>query len=234
MMHYAVLVFGATPSAGRMSHRRLILGNNPRPSKQSIEATRNTMNEPPAGRDYLDESFIKNAAIVLTGSYFDGCDFDQMRFADTSLRRSVFQDCRFVGCDLSRLRVDEASFRDCSFLNCRMMGIDWSALGGLVFSIRLRECNARFSLFDELNMKWCSFSDTDLSECSFQNTDLSGLKFDGCDLSRSGLNGAKLIGTDLSGATGISLEPGRCQLRATRINMDTAVATLEDLGLIIG
>ena len=89
------------------------------------------------------------------------------------------------------------------------------------------------SLFDELNMMVLILRHRPL-RLLVSKHDLSGLEFDGCDHRSKRIDGAKLIGTDLSGATGISLEPGRCQLRGTRISMDTAVATLEAQGLIIG
>jgi uncharacterized protein YjbI with pentapeptide repeats len=114
-----------------------------------------------------------------------------------------------------------------------MMAIDWSTLGGLVFGIRLTECKASFSVFDGLNIQWCTFSQSDLSECSFRDCDLSGLKFNGCDLSRTDFQGARLIGTDLSGATGITLFPGRCHLRGTRVDMETAISTLAAQGIIV-
>jgi uncharacterized protein YjbI with pentapeptide repeats len=192
-----------------------------------------TPHTPPGDHDHFDLTFNGAVDVVLVEATFENCVFKEVNLADSSLKYSVFQECRFVDCDLSRAKLNGAAFRDCSFERCRMMGMDWSAIGGLVFSIKMTECKARYSVFDALTLKWCGFSQTDLSECSFQECDLTGVRFDGCDLTRSQFTRAKLIRTHLAGATGVSLAPNSATFKATIINLDAAVALLAAQGVII-
>ena len=187
----------------------------------------------PGDHEHFDLTFDGVVDVGLIEATFENCVFKDVNLADSSLKHSVFQDCRFVGCDLSRAKVNGAAFRDCTFERCRMMGLDWSVIGGLVFSIKMAECKARYSVFDALTLKWCGFNKTDLAECSFQECDLTGVRFDDCDLTRAQFTRAKLIRTHLAGATGVSLAPNSATFKATIINLDAAVALLAAQGVII-
>ena len=188
------------------------------------------MNEPPAGRDYLDESFVKNAAIVLTGSLM----------VATSIRCA------------SLIPVYVERCRNCRLLAVISAEYEWMKLFPRLQLSELPNdghrlvCSGRSGFqhpTERMQRPLLYIRRTQHevvlilrhrpSECSFQNTDLSGLKSDGCDLSKR-IEWRQTHRYGSIRATGISLEPGRCQLRGTRINMDTVVATLEAQGLIIG
>jgi uncharacterized protein YjbI with pentapeptide repeats len=182
---------------------------------------------------YDGEHFGRQQAPDLRGAQFENCSFVEVDFAESSLQGVLFQDCRFEACDLSRANLTGAQIQGVSFDSCRLMGINWSTAAGLLLAFSFVECNASYSIFQGVNLRSCRFNSSKLANSEFQQANLSGLSFDACDLSGALMNGARLHRTDFSGARGVFIDPTKCALKDTKLDMVSALAVLKNQGIVV-
>jgi len=184
-------------------------------------------------KTYADRTFPAQRVVDLRGAQFENCTFVELDFSGASLQGVHFQDCLFQRCDWSRVNLTGAQIQGAIFESCRLMGVNWSAAGGLLLAFQLVDCNAGFSIFHGVDLRGCEFSTSKLVQSEFQQSDLSGLSFEGCDLSGARFSGSRLHRTDFSGARGVFLDPARCALKDTRLEMASALGVLAAQGIVV-
>ncbi len=184
-------------------------------------------------QSYEDRTFSTQRVVDLRGAQFENCTFVELDFSGASLQGVLFQDCLFQGCDLSRANLSGAQIQGAIFESCRLMGLNWSAAAGMLLAFRFVDCNAGFSIFHGVDLRRCEFSASKLAQSEFQQSDLSGLSFEGCDLSGASFLGTRLHRADLSGARGVFLDPARCALKDTRLDLASALGVLAAQGIVV-
>jgi fluoroquinolone resistance protein len=182
---------------------------------------------------YDGENFAGQKVRDLRDSQFENCSFVDVDFAEALLQGVRFLDCRFESCDLSRVNLSGAQIQGVSFESCRLMGINWSAAAGLLLAFSFVECNASYSIFHGVNLRSCRFSTSKLTNSEFQKSNLSGLSFEGCDFSGALMNGSRLYQTDFSGAHSVFIDPSRCLLKDTKLDIVSALGVLKDQGIVV-
>ena len=182
---------------------------------------------------YENRTFPTQGVADLRGAQFENCTFVEIDFSEATLQGAHFQDCLFQRCDLSRANLTGAQIQGVIFESCRLMGVNWSAAVGLLLAFHFVDCNAGFSIFHGVDLRGCQFSTSKLAQSDFQQSDLSGLSFEGCDLSGASFIGTRLHRADFSGARGVFLEPARCALKDTRLDMASALGVLAAQGIVM-
>ena len=147
------------------------------------------------------------------------------------LKRSVFDDCRFVDCDFSGARIEDCRFRDCEFQNsnfsivkckgskfigvafrdCKVTGVDWTRwdwsgyrLGSPLFFERSDISLSDFSslVLRELCLRDCKAREVDFSDC-----DLEGADFSRTDFQEARFSSCRLDKCNFRGASNYVVDP---------------------------
>jgi len=170
--------------------------------------------------------------VTLRGASYEGCTFRRCRVEECRLSDCRFADCTFEHCELVSVRLPDCSLVDVVFRGGRAMGVDFSGVRDLVLGMTFEEVAMDYSNFTGLPLKKTVFRECRLREATFSQCDLSGASFAGCDLTGAVIRHAKLVQTDFEGATGVSLDGGTCTLKFTRVDADTALYLLKDMGVL--
>jgi len=183
--------------------------------------------------DHVDRVFegVELVDTTLRGASYERCTFRRCRVEASRLVDCRFTDCTFEHSELINVRLPDCSLVEVRFHGGRAMGVDFSGLRDLVLSVSFEEVALDYANFSGLPLKKTVFQDCRLREASFSQCDLSGATFAGCDLSGAVIRHAKLVQTDFEGAQGVALDASTCTLRFTRVDADTALLLLRDLGV---
>ena len=161
------------------------------------------------------------------------CTIRAARLGRATLRRWVFEDCRFEDCDLSNARLDECVFQRCVFSGCRLIGIDWRLVSKLSFDASFQECNLSLSNFSELSLVGFEFTQSDCSEVDFSKSDLSRARFASTVLTGAIFAQTQLEEADLSQAIDTRIDPLNNRVVGARFSVEAAVHLAESFGLSI-
>ena len=76
------------------------------------------------------------------------CTVRAARLGGATLRRWVFEDCRFEDCDLSNAILTGCTFQRCVFEGCRLVGSDWRGISTMTTAVTFRSCDLTYSVFE--------------------------------------------------------------------------------------
>lgn len=130
--------------------------------------------------------------------------FENIDFKVTSIKKGVYENCRFKNCELSEVSLAEYQFIDCQFDSCNLSLVDLSmtTLNNISFKIskmiglRFDTCN-QFALsfsFDHCSLNNSSFYKTKIRKTVFTECNLSDTDFTECDLSEAVFNNCDFKG----------------------------------------
>ena len=160
-----------------------------------------------------------------------GTEISGAKLSSTTLKRWVFEDCRFVQCDMSNIKLNEVSLHQCEFSDCRLIGVDWRLAKAFNFSVSFEQCQLGYSNFSGLSLNnlvvhssECShvdFSEATLIAADFSESMLAGAIFDRSDMKNANFSTARQVRFD----------PQANILQDTQLSIEDALALVRLFGI---
>lgn len=159
---------------------------------------------------------------VVSGSEFDGCVFQRVRFNGARLRASAFNACVFLGCtffdtEFDGCRLLGAAFDTCTFTSLRIVGGDWS-----------------FTSLVDGDLRRTTARGVRMRECDLTAANLDGAEWSECDLAGASWRAVSIVGTDLRGSDLSGLDPRDLARTGALIDEGQAIAVAHGLGFEVG
>jgi uncharacterized protein YjbI with pentapeptide repeats len=172
----------------------------------------------------------------LTASRAADLRCEEVVFAGTTLRRSVWQgvslvDARLKACDLSNADWQHARMQRVEFESCNLTGANFS--NAQIHHARFAGCKLLLAPFLETKFSACAFTNCNLEQADFTGTDLRQAVFDHCRLGGARFFGAQLAGADLRGSDLARLGVTAQELRGAIVEQGQLVQIAPLLGVVV-
>ncbi|MEU7583762.1 pentapeptide repeat-containing protein [Streptomyces sp. NPDC041068] len=133
------------------------------------------------------------------------CRFENTRFTGTELRRSVLSDSYFDTCDFAQVRARDVSLIRCAITSSRLTGSSWAP--GAFRDVRFDACRSDLALFRYSKFNAVVFADCNMQGADFQSAEFNSVRFVKCDLrgaqfSHANMRNVRFEGCDLSEING--------------------------------
>ncbi|MEV3860681.1 pentapeptide repeat-containing protein [Streptomyces sp. NPDC050095] len=183
------------------------------------------------GKKYDGTPFISvQAEAVETES----CEFANVRFTGTHLRRSQFGDSRFQTCDFSQLTAHDVSLIRCTVAGSRITGSSWKS--GTFRDVRFESCVAAPAMFRHIKLFAVEFIDCKLTGADFQSADMHNVRFENCDLTRGQFANAKMSSVRFENCTLLDVG-GVASLKGATVqgpgSMELALSLARETGILL-
>ena len=151
------------------------------------------------------------------------CTIRAARLGGATLRRWVFEDCRFEDCDLSNAVLRGCVFQRCVFEGCRLVGSDWRGLSTMTASLTCKSCALTYGVFEGVGLSQLQCIDSDCSEADFTEANLRGAAFPETRLEGAIFARTCLEDADLSRALGDEVDPLQNDVEGVRFSVQAAI-----------
>ncbi|QEV21107.1 pentapeptide repeat-containing protein [Streptomyces alboniger] len=108
------------------------------------------------------------------------CRFENTRFTGTELRRAVLSDSYFETCDFAQVRARDVSLIRCAVTSSRLTGSSWAP--GTFRDVRFEACRSDLALFRYSKFNAVVFADCNMQGADFQSAEFNSVRFVNCGL----------------------------------------------------
>ena len=164
---------------------------------------------------------------------FEACTFNTCDLSNSDFSHSNFTDCKFIDCNLSMVRLNSSSLRNVSFERCKILGVNFGDCNDFLFSVDFQDCVLDYASFANKNMRKTAFVNTSLKEAAFTNTNLTRAKFDNCNLDRATFHHTMLKEANFLTAYHYRIDPETNSMEKARFSLQGVVGLLTKYKIII-
>ncbi|MEX2478792.1 MAG: pentapeptide repeat-containing protein [Gracilimonas sp.] len=177
------------------------------------------------GIDFSEEEFE-------TGDY-EFCRFINCKFPKLNLSDCGFIECEFEGCDLGMAKLYGTSIRDTIFNECKLIGIQFDTCNDFSFSAEFESCNLNLSSFFGVKVHNGIFKNCSIQEVEFSEAELKNAVFEECDLAKANFNRTNLEKTDFSTSYNFIIDPEANTIKGAKFSLQGLPGLLEKYGIVI-
>lgn len=169
----------------------------------------------------------------LTQGIYENCKFIKCNFHKVDLSNISFRECLFENCDLSLAKTTNTGMKEIEFIGCKLVGVQFNDCNQIFFTIRMKDCVAKFAVFYQAKLKKTLFSNCNLQEVDFTEADLNGSDFSNCDLSQATFHNSNLENVDFRTAYNYSFDPEINRIKKAKFSRTEVIGLLSKYRIII-
>ena len=150
---------------------------------------------------------VTYAEQTVRGEEFHDCIFKKCDFSNSEFLHCKFIDCEFENCNLSMMKLDGTTLNNALFKHCKILGVNFSKCQDFLFTVRFESCMLDYASFMGKKMLKTYFIKTSLKEVSFTGVNLTGSVFDDTDLMDAVFSQTDLTGVNFTTAYNYMFDP---------------------------